>query len=368
MSRSAQPSRSLIRSTPMATGMRRRRCPLIVRGIARVAIGGDLGAYAAPGTFDTPSLVADTLVDQIGYSAGWTSLREAIGCVASGAPSGAITFAVGGVIMLGGTEPALSGAVTIDGDVDGDGAGDVTIGAGGLSRALHVLAGADAALSGLVVRGGATAGNGGGIAVRGSATLDLDDVTAPDSAVSIGGGIIVDTFGAMTARDLVVTDSQASVLGGGLANRGDATIVNAEVSYNDGGTLGGSIASYPFSDATLANVTLHGNVAQFTAAMAMVQSTATLDHVTITANEATDASAAPNGALTISMSDVAVTNSIIAGNIGAAFPDLFIHTDALAAFPADAVLLGSAPVTDGGPTLAGTPGLIGVAVTTLFQA
>jgi hypothetical protein len=133
-----------------------------------VAIGGDLGAYAAPGTFDTPSLVADTLVDQIGYSAGWTSLREAIGCVASGAPSGATTFAVGGVIMLGGTEPALSGAVTIDGDVDGDGAGDVTIGAGGLSRALHVLAGADVALSGLVVRGGATAGNGGGIAVRGA--------------------------------------------------------------------------------------------------------------------------------------------------------------------------------------------------------
>jgi len=70
--------------------------PVDARGKARAALGADIGAYEAPGTFDTPPLRVATAADIIDHDDGLASLRDAIAWVNAGALSGTITFASGG--------------------------------------------------------------------------------------------------------------------------------------------------------------------------------------------------------------------------------------------------------------------------------
>jgi hypothetical protein len=70
--------------------------PVDARGEARAALGADIGAYEAPGTFDTPPLRVATAADIIDHGDGLASPREAIALLNAGALSGTITFASGG--------------------------------------------------------------------------------------------------------------------------------------------------------------------------------------------------------------------------------------------------------------------------------
>jgi predicted outer membrane repeat protein len=352
--------------------------PVDVRGVARAAIGGDLGAYEVTTTFDgAPSLLVTTTSDAINDSDGETSLREALGYLQSGALSGAITFASGAgeafengaAITLYGGELALSGVIAIDGDVNGDGVADVTLDAGGASRAVDVAAGADVRLSHLIVTGGdAGAENGGGIRLAGGAALDLDGVTVAGSFAAQGGGIFADYGAVLTARDLVLTGNGAGGIGGGgLASKGgDVTIVNAEISGNTSESNGGGIVAYYFGDIRLVNVTLHGNAAEYGGGMMLTQSTATLDHVTVAGN-----SAAGAGGMSVS-GDLAITNSVIADNevTGAypANPDLWVDSYSGDVTGASGVLLGSAAYHDDLYTAFAAPGMAAVDPASLFAA
>ncbi|MEX0726233.1 MAG: choice-of-anchor Q domain-containing protein, partial [Planctomycetaceae bacterium] len=112
--------------------------PVDQRGLPFVrAFGGtvDIGAYEV----QPRTLVVDTLVDESDgdFSTGDLSLREAIEWANANAGADTITFDAGlsgGTITLGGTELAITDAVTIN----GLGADQLTIDADGLSRIFNV--------------------------------------------------------------------------------------------------------------------------------------------------------------------------------------------------------------------------------------
>ncbi|MFT4794318.1 MAG: hypothetical protein ACI807_001582 [Paracoccaceae bacterium] len=127
--------------------------PTDARGVARAPAHADLGTYEAPGT-DLPSLHVTTMLDIVNDSDNLTSLREAIAWAATGVHGDTITFAQGGRVLLTGGQLTVGSAMTIDGDVDGDGTADVTIDAHAASRVMELTAGADLRLEALVLTGG----------------------------------------------------------------------------------------------------------------------------------------------------------------------------------------------------------------------
>lgn len=91
---------------------------------------------------DLPSLHVTTMLDIVNDSDNLTSLREAIAWAATGAHGDTITFAQGGTVLLTGGQLTVGSAMTIDGDVDGNGTADVTIDAQAASRVMELTAGA----------------------------------------------------------------------------------------------------------------------------------------------------------------------------------------------------------------------------------
>lgn len=178
--------------------------------------------------------------------------------------------------------------------------------------------------------------------------IGLDIVNDSDGLVSLREAVAWVNAGALTGTITFATGAgEAFEHLGALTLGGTELVISRDVSNN--GTVGGYMQ-------------ISGG---FESRVFRVLDGGSLDHVIVTANEATCDPASPNGALYIIASDVVVTNTIIVGSIGAAWPDLAIEADAVAPFRADAIFLGSAEATQYCPTLAGTPGLIGVQVNTL---
>ncbi|NJL71852.1 MAG: hypothetical protein HC888_09675, partial [Candidatus Competibacteraceae bacterium] len=138
-------------------------------GFARiVGLQADIGAFE----IQTPptNLVVDTLADESNgnLAVGDISLREALAAIAPGVT---ITFAeglAGGTITLNGSELVINQALTINGDVDGDGTADITISGNNTSRVFNINDGdalntASVNLSALTITGGSINGSGGGI-------------------------------------------------------------------------------------------------------------------------------------------------------------------------------------------------------------
>ena len=148
---------------------------------------------------------------------GETTLREALAIANGTAAADQIVFASGlsGTISLVEGSLTISEDVTIAGDVDGDGTGDITIDAGGASRVLNVTDGG-AGLSGLTLTGGYATSAGGGIAVAGSASLTLTNsrVTANTAYAAAGGGIYTGG-GTITLNDSRVDGNMALYASGG---------------------------------------------------------------------------------------------------------------------------------------------------------
>jgi CSLREA domain-containing protein len=183
----------------------------------------DMGAYERQ-TFAASFFVVTTTSDELNYSNGVVSLREAI-ISANGNPgSNTITFApalfTGGpasiVLTLG--ELAITESVTIN----GPGQTQLSINANQLSRVLNVIGGSqiNVTLSGLTLTGGRTTAS---------------NASSSDTTHS-GGGIRFDSTGTLTLTNSTVsgnTTTGRSTDGGGIFTRsGAVTLMNSTVSEN----------------------------------------------------------------------------------------------------------------------------------------
>ncbi|WP_370688308.1 cadherin-like domain-containing protein [Flavimaribacter sediminis] len=264
----------------------------------------DAGAVELAAVPETASLVVDTTQDIVDAYDGLTSLREALAYANSvddadgiDGTNDTITFAAGvgdafengGIIVLGGSQFAITSDVTILGDVDGDGKADITLDGNNASRVLSVGNGTSV-LTSLNITGG-NAGRGGGISVAPSGDLTVTNSTIFDNYASIdGGGVWND--GSISLLNTTLSGNTAADFGGGLYSGGSADLTNVTLAGNAASDGGGGI------------VNVHGNVS--------------LVNTTVTGNTATD-----GGGI---LSDIAIshhitgsttlTNSLVLGNSG----------------------------------------------------
>ncbi|WP_238367763.1 choice-of-anchor Q domain-containing protein [Mesobacterium pallidum] len=221
------------------------------------------------------SLVVDSLSDAVDgdYSAGNLSLREAVDLVATG---GTITFdaaLAGQSIQLAGDQLSILRGVTIDGDVDGDRSGDVTVVAAAGRRIFEVFAQQAVTLAHLELTGG-TAGEGGAIrsagdtdltvlsahlhgnaatgqggAIHAEGNLTVVNSTLSGNSAQQGGAISVHNFGLLADRDIRVTLTQATIAGNSAEHYG-------AMSIEDSNSTPGSSTHVAIQNSTVA-----GNVA-----------------------------------------------------------------------------------------------------------
>jgi CSLREA domain-containing protein len=227
------------------------------------------------------------------------SLREAV-IAANGSPgpdtielqSGqayTLSFGTAGEDQSLGGDLDIHDSVTITGTLARAAETVVKGGAGWGDRIFHVFAGANVSINGVTIQSGnAGAAAGGGILNQGTLALDASAVSGNTAAG--GGGIL--NQGTLTLNRSTVSGNTASgANGGGILNQGTLTLTNSTISGNTASSGGG-----------LAN-----------------SSAATLSSVTIAANTATSGSA--GGLLNATGQTIALKNSLIADNHGAAAPD-----------------------------------------------
>ncbi|MEM9737259.1 MAG: choice-of-anchor Q domain-containing protein, partial [Pseudomonadota bacterium] len=244
------------------------------------------------------------------------TLREAIALAeATGNEVTNITVAgelAGGTLTLTHGELLISEALTIDGDLDGDGRADITIDANEASRALRID-GVAVTLEGLIVQDGAiTSGDGGNILAEAGSELTLLNarVIDGDAGTGSGGGLAL-IQSDFTATGTTIAGNRAASAGGiefaGSANT--LTLESSTVSDNRATERGGLAAT----DATveIVNSTIAGNLDDIrVGGIALTGSDLTLTNATVTAN----ASGSTAGIEADATSSIRLENSIVAGN------------------------------------------------------
>ena len=278
------------------------------RGFARpidVVAGGntlDLGAFEVQAPFVVTSLSdsgddATVTGDLAAETAdgGGLSLREAVVLANADAGADIISFdasLTGGTIVLASGELTLLKDVTIDGDIDGDKAADITISGNDIHRIFNMVgANTDAHLLSLTLTNGNSGGFGGAIFAKDIASLDIVDTTIRDSTGIQGGG--------------------------GLYVKGaDVTITSSLISANSTDNYGGGLYLYD-TTATLTNTTVDGNTANaYGGGIETGGSTLTLLNSTVTNNQA-DANGSSDhdgGGIDSYQSSVNIINSVVAEN------------------------------------------------------
>lgn len=198
------------------------------------------------------------------FSANDLSLREAIALANANPDADTITFApaLGGRTIVLDDELALTGDVTIDGDINGDNRADVTISGHNAHRIFNITGSStDVALASLTLVGGKSSGEGGAILASDAGTLDILNTTIEgSSAATNGGGIAVDQTDVMITNSLV-THNYAPGEGGGIyAKDSNVTITNSTIGTNDAGGKGGGISAWN-STLVLQSATIADNLA-----------------------------------------------------------------------------------------------------------
>lgn len=288
----------------------------------------DIGAFELQTPAETPSLVVTTAADVLDAFDGVTSLRDAIAFANSDGDFSEITFAsdlIGATILLDRGSLVLSSNVSIAGDIDGDGVGDITLDGNRADRVITVSSGA-AQLDGLRITGG-DALYGGGLLVESGADLAVTGSVVQGNRASVGGGFLVEDDASLTLSDSVVQNNRGQYIyygslprGGGIATYGDTSLTNVTVANNTS-YFGGGI--YSAGTTTLVNTTLAGNRGQIKAGGIMVEDgSVELVNTTITGNNAgsrtlLSSSSGPitgGGAFVTESGELSMINSIITGN------------------------------------------------------
>ncbi len=258
----------------------------------------------------TVTALSDRTVTKAGDLPG--SLRQAIFDANSATGADTIKFASGlsGTITLTAGELAITGSVTID----GPGAANLTIDAGGNSRIFDCDDGnlsnsVDVTIDGLTLTGGNASG------------------TSPNNS----GGAIYSVEN-LTVSNSVITKNTATGDGGGIglpsitsgAGSGTLTIQNSVISGNTAGNAGGGIYSNrPTSAAIVQNSTISGNTAASGGGISLGE-TMTIQNSIISENTASsrgggiDASDAQGGASIIQDSTISGNTASDGGGIAAA--------------------------------------------------
>ncbi len=287
-------------------------------------------------------LVVDTLVDENdGIDIGNVSLRDALAAVS---PGGTITFdstllsadeGLGvGVIGLTFGELVVDTSVSIEGDIDGDGTGDIIVDAQSLSRVFNIDDGdsgnvAVVNLAGLTITGGVasglgTDGNGGGILNTENLTL-TDSTLSGNSADDNGGGILND--GTTNINNSTLSDNSALV-GGGISNPlGIVSISNSTLSGNFADSNGGGIFNFLPGTVGIGNSTLSGNSANDGGGgIFNDDGTASISNSTLSGNSAND-----GGGIYNFFGTASISNTIAAGNVANDGSEIFDSSGAIAA-------------------------------------
>ena len=271
------------------------------RASVTATAGTTIGAYAVTASVagvtteaafmltntDVPSLVVDTVLDEVDDTDGTTSLRKALAFANSLNVPSTITFAPS---VFGATPQTITltlGQLTLNGQasitIAGPGANLLTVSGGGASGVFDVEGGS-VQLSGLTVTGGRdvhggglynhggsvsltnatvtgnAANQGGGVFNQTGGTINLTDTTVSSNSGALGGGLYNNTGGTMTVTNCTVTGNTAPAIGGGLYNNASGTmsLINCTVSGNSAGVTGGGLYISPGATATLTSTIVAG--------------------------------------------------------------------------------------------------------------
>jgi hypothetical protein len=249
--------------------------------------------------------------------AGIGSLRQAIEDANNQAGADIINFDSdlgSGIINLLTGQLNITDSVTIN----GPGADQVTVDAGGLSRVFLVddfdtsniidVFISDLRISGGKASGGNFIGDGAGIFNRENLTVTKSAITKNEST-NVSGGIF-------NSGSLLLADSKVSnnigPFGGGFRNvEGSAKVVNSTISGNTSTRFGAGIDNVR-ATLELINTTITGNISEErSGGIGVSGGIVTIKSSTIVNNSATDGSGIRIGA-----GEVTVANSIIAKNVG----------------------------------------------------
>ncbi|WP_277589964.1 Ig-like domain-containing protein [Pseudomonas chlororaphis] len=171
----------------------------------RTGLGGDWELEIATGTIESANVLSTQAMQDYQWGlATWTATNNAntgVGslraALASAQNGDIVTFSSGMTVQLT-SELLVNKNVTIDGDLNNDGAADVILDGQYRTRVIEVTAGSTVALDGLVITRGLVSGNGGngGYGATGAmaggifnaGNLTLNNVTVTSNAASGGGG------------------------------------------------------------------------------------------------------------------------------------------------------------------------------------
>ncbi|MEL7462999.1 MAG: choice-of-anchor Q domain-containing protein [Pseudomonadota bacterium] len=250
-----------------ATGL---ATPSDARGVDAVNVPGagaetgivrDIGAHEFGN--ERPSLVVSTLADGYDDSDGQTTLREAIAYANANPSVEPITFLAGleGTIQLTGGQFTISEEISIEGDVDGDGIGDIAIDAGGASRHFFIdgETGGDLRLYGLTLTNGYSADSGGSILNSGD--LSAVNTTFSGNTADYGGAVSNGPSGAFSEAAFVnaTFSGNTAIYGGAIDNNGFIRVVNGTFVGNSATDSGGAISNNSDDTAEIYSSTFTGN-------------------------------------------------------------------------------------------------------------
>lgn len=253
------------------------------------------------------SYVVTTLADVVDANDGLLSLREAIAAANADAGSDGITFAAGlsgGTIRLANGTLQISDELTIDGDINNDGAPDITI-TGDVNGDDTLVAGSTSITD---IVASATAGtiSDNVRVIRSTADLTIDGlvITGGNAPTQGGGGILV-TADLDLSHSIVAGNAASDA--GGVRTTGSAAVTSSTISGNTANGFAGGI--YAVTALNLTNVTLSGNAAGFQTGGALSAGDVSVINSTITGNSA----ASNNGGIGTT-EILRLTNSIVLGN------------------------------------------------------
>ena len=258
-----------------------------------------------------PNFVVTSLSD-VSANDGVTTLREALSLANANPDADTITFDAG---LTGGTLTLAQGtlyateAVTIDGDIDGNGTPDITVNRNGADWGIQADGnGADITFNGLTVTG---SGFSGIYSFNSNTTIRNSVLTGNGQSGRYGGGAGA-YGGSLTIENTTITDNRMDSYfpssGGGVAAlNADLTIRNSSIT-NNFAYYGGGIYANSNSPVTIEDTNISGNSAGYGGGGGWLTN-ATIKRTTVDNN---DAGAGAGGGLILDNSTI--ENSTISNN------------------------------------------------------